>query len=230
MRNATKVTVSTFGAIAGLAGIEHGIDETLQGNIAPDGMMILSWPGSELFRILAGEPAMTIVSNFLVTGILAILFSLVFFVWATMFVQRKNGGLVLILLSIVMLLVSGGFGPPLLGIIIGAAGTRINAPSTWWRTHLPVGLRRSLGKLWPWSFAACIIAWLYLFPGSILLDYFFGVGNPGAIAIVALSAFGSLLLTIVAGFAHDSIQQELGALVHKPLAGHSSGRSCVPGS
>ena len=97
MRSATKVTVSTFGALAGLAGIEHGIGETLQGNIAPDGMMILSWPGSALFRILAGEPAMTIVPNLFVTGMLAILFSLVFLVWATMFVQRKNGGLVLIL-------------------------------------------------------------------------------------------------------------------------------------
>jgi hypothetical protein len=33
---------STFGVLAGLAGIEHGIGETLQGNVAPDGMMILS--------------------------------------------------------------------------------------------------------------------------------------------------------------------------------------------
>ncbi|MFH1632819.1 MAG: hypothetical protein ABIG63_02260 [Chloroflexota bacterium] len=209
MRNATKVTVSTFGALAGLAGIEHGFGETLQGNVAPDGMMILSWSDSELFHILAGEPAMTIIPNFLATGILTILFSLVFLVWATMFVHKKNGGLVLILLSIVMLLVGGGFAPPVLGVIVGVAATRINAPLTWWRTHFLVGLRRSLGKLWPWSFAACIIAWLYLFPGSILLDYFFGAGNPGVIAVLSLSAFGSLLLTIVAGFAHDSIQWEI---------------------
>jgi len=206
MRNATKVTVSTFGALAGLMGIEHGFGEVLQGNIAPDGMMILSWPDSELFRILTGEPAMTIVPNLLVTGILAILFSLVFLVWATLFVHRKNGGLVLILLSVVMLLVGGGFGPPILGIIVGAVATRINAPLTWWRTHLPVGLRRFLGKLWPWSFATCIIAWLLLFPGSILLDYFFGVDNPNVIYTFIFSAFGSLLLTIVAGLAHDSIQ------------------------
>jgi hypothetical protein len=33
---------STFGVLAGLAGIEHGIGETLQGNVAPDGMMIFS--------------------------------------------------------------------------------------------------------------------------------------------------------------------------------------------
>jgi len=61
MRNATRVTVSIIGAIVGLMGIEHGIGEALQGNIAPSGLVISSWPGSEFFRILAGEPAMTVV-------------------------------------------------------------------------------------------------------------------------------------------------------------------------
>lgn len=208
MRNATRVTVSTFGALAGLMGIEHGIGETLQGNIAPDGIVISSWPGSVLFRILAGEPAMTIVPNLLASGILAILFSLIFLVWATMFVQRKNGGLVLILLSIAMLLVGGGFGPPMLGIIVGVTATRINAPLTWWRTHLPVGLRRFLGKLWPWSFVAGLVAWLLLFPGSILLDYFFSVSNPElVVSIFFFSALGFLLSTIFAGFSYDSQRQ-----------------------
>jgi len=42
MVRARRVMASTFGVLAGLAGIEHGIGETLQGNVAPDGMMILS--------------------------------------------------------------------------------------------------------------------------------------------------------------------------------------------
>jgi hypothetical protein len=44
MRNATKIFTSTFGAIMALAGIEHGIGEVLQGNVAPNGIMILSRP------------------------------------------------------------------------------------------------------------------------------------------------------------------------------------------
>jgi hypothetical protein len=104
-KRATRATVSTFGALAGLAGIEHGAGEVLQGNVAPDGVMVLSWPGSELYDILAGEPAMTTVPNLLATGILAILVSLVFLVWATMFVRRRHGGPILVLLSGVMLLV-----------------------------------------------------------------------------------------------------------------------------
>jgi hypothetical protein len=62
------------------------------------------------------------------------------------FVQRRGGGLVLILLSIAMLLVGGGFAPPLLRVLTGIAGTGINAVLTWWRRRLPVGVRRFLAR------------------------------------------------------------------------------------
>ena len=209
MKNATSVFASTFGGIMALAGIEHGIGEVLQGNVAPSGMMILSWPELEFFRNVGGEPAMTVIPNLLVTGILAILVSLVFLVWVIRFVQRKHGGLVLILLSIIMLLVGGGIFPPIIGIIVGAVGTKINAPLSWWRAHLSDGLRRFLGKVWPWSFVACLTAWLALFPGINILGYFFGVNDPNLTVILMLFALGSLLLTIFTGFAHDSIQPPL---------------------
>ncbi len=146
---------------------------------------------------------MTIVPNLLVTGILAIIFSLVFLAWATWFVQRKHSGLVLILLSVALLLFGGGFRPPLLGFIVGSAATRINTPFTWWHAHLSIGLRRFLGRLWLWSFVAGLIAWLLL-PGSVILDYFFGVNDPNLIYAFISSAFGFLLVTIFTGFAHDS--------------------------
>ncbi|HDP36314.1 MAG TPA: hypothetical protein ENN27_00375 [Candidatus Atribacteria bacterium] len=90
--------VSAFSIFLGLGGIEHGIGEILQGKIAPSGIVIKSWGESKLFSILAGEPAMTIIPNFLITGVLAIIVSLSIMVWAVAFVQRKNGGLILILL------------------------------------------------------------------------------------------------------------------------------------
>lgn len=203
-RSATRIGVSTFGTIAGVAGIEHGIGEMLQGNAAPAGIVIESWPDSELFGILAGEPAMTIVPNLLLTGTLATLVSLVFLVWATVFVRRKHGGLVLILLSVVMLLVGAGFGPPILGLILGAAGTRINAPLTWWRSHLSAGSRHLLAELWPWSLAAGFAAWLLVMPGTIILDRVVGAPNPDLLVpVLTFSALGLLLLTIFTGFARD---------------------------
>ncbi len=83
MKSATKVMVATLGTLAGLAGVEHGIGEALQGNVAPAGLAIVAWPGSEPFQVLSGEPAMTIVPSLLVTGILAILASLAYVLWAT---------------------------------------------------------------------------------------------------------------------------------------------------
>jgi len=153
---------------------------------------------------------MSIIPNYLVTGILATFFSLIYLVWAIMFVQRQNGGLVLILLSIVMLLVGGGIFPPIIGIIIGALGTAINAPLTWWRAHLSVGQRHFLGKVWPPSFVACLIAWLLLFPGVNILGYFFGLDNPNLTLILIFFALGSLLLTIFSGFGYD-IQRRAGS-------------------
>jgi hypothetical protein len=46
--NATRAVVSTFGVIAALADLARGIREILQGNIAPGGMVFLSWPDSTI--------------------------------------------------------------------------------------------------------------------------------------------------------------------------------------
>jgi hypothetical protein len=207
MRNATRLTVSVFGALAGVSGIVHGIGDIVQGNKAPDGIFILTWPDSPFFDILAGEPAMTIIPNFLITGILAVLFSLSFLIWVTRYVERKNSGLVLILLSAAMLLVGAGFGPFILGVIIGLTATQINSPLNGWRAHVPDGLRRFLGDLWPWAFTAALIAWLMLFPGINMVDYFIGVANADIVYAIAACAFGFLLLTIVTGLARDARKQ-----------------------
>ena len=198
------MTVSTFGVLAGLAGVEHGIGEVLQGNVAPDGVMILSWPGSEPWRIVGGEPAMTVVPNLLVTGILAIIVSLVLLVWSAAFVGRRHGGPVLVLLSVVLLLVGGGFGPPLLGTIIGVAATGMNSPHSRWRVSFPAGPRRFLARVWPWSLAACLLSWLMMLPGTVLLSHFLGVNSEGFVYALILSMFGFLFLTIAAGYARDT--------------------------
>ena len=202
MSNATRATVATFGTIAALAGIEHRVGEIVRGNRTPAGIMIESWPDSALFAIVGGEPAMTIVPNLLLTGILAISVSLIVFVWTTRFVQRTHGGLILMLLSIILLLVGGGFGPPVVGIIVGIAATGIDAQFPWWRTHLPHSAQHVLSAACPWSFGAALIAWLLVMPGSMLIDTFFGL-DERALYTFIIAACSLLLLTIVTGFVRD---------------------------
>ncbi|HAF70118.1 TPA: hypothetical protein DCL37_01955 [Candidatus Acetothermia bacterium] len=120
--SAARIVASIFGVLAGLGGLTHGIGEALQGNVAPEGIVINSWTQGPIATNMGGEPGMTIVPNLLVTGVLTIIVSLAVIVWSVAFVQRKRGGLILILLSTAMLLVGGGFGPPIMGILAGVAG------------------------------------------------------------------------------------------------------------
>ena len=212
MRSTTKVTVLTFAGIMGLAGIEHGIGEIRQGSLPPARLIFPSWPDSAFFRIVGGEPAMTLVPNLLVTGILAILFSLAFLAWAVLFVERKNGGLVLILLAVAMLLAGGGIFPPVIGILIGILATRINAPLTGRRAHHSAALSTFLERIWPWSFGACVLAWLCLFPGINILGYFFGVNDPRYTVMLIVLAFGMLGVTVFTGLTLDNQRH--------PAAGH----------
>lgn len=119
----TRITASILGIFAGIGGgVFHGIGEILQGNSAPKGIMIQAYPA---MQTTAGEPAMTIVPNFLLTGILAIIMGIIVTIWAAVFIRRENGGLVLILLSIIMLLFGGGIVPAIIGVIGGIIGTII---------------------------------------------------------------------------------------------------------
>ena len=115
MRN-LKAAIMGLGIFAGLGGATHGPGEILQGNIAPTDIMIKAWPS---LTALNGEPAMTVLPNFIVAGILTIIVGLLVATWAGKFVERKTGGLELTLLSIVMLLVGGGIIPPFFGVAAG---------------------------------------------------------------------------------------------------------------
>jgi hypothetical protein len=204
MHNATQLTASTFGAVAAVAALEHGIGEVLQGNIAPRGIMILSWPNSAFFQIVAGEPALTLIPNLRLSGIATIFVALVFLGWVTVFIQSKHGGRTTLFLSIVLLLIGGGFGPPILGIISGSIATRINAPLNWSTQPLLLSLRRLLAAAWPWVYVVALAAWLFLFPGINLLAYYWGLDDSSMVYATILFAFGALLLTLITALAHDS--------------------------
>ena len=201
MRSATRLVATWFGVAAGLAGIEHGYFEVLQGNVRPDSLMIASMgPPCDPERIWnACEPAMTVIPSFLITGILAIIAGLAVLIWAAAFVQRRKGGVVLILLSIVLLLVGGGLFPPLIGIIGGAAGTRINAPLSRKAGRLSGRMLSVLARLWPWPLVIFLV-WLL---GQWIVGYFFNdfLRENGYLSLLLIITL--LPLSVFAAYAHD---------------------------
>ncbi len=114
--NKLNVAASGLGIFTGLGGATHGPGAMLQGSVPPANIVFQAWPS---LTALGGEPAMTVIPNLLVTGILTITVGVLLAVWAAKFISRKQSGLILILLAIVLLLVGGGIVPPLFGIAGG---------------------------------------------------------------------------------------------------------------
>ena len=108
MNKATKINVATLGTIFGISGINHGFFETLQGNIPTPGLFIFAIGEAQKMWLHGDEPAFTIIPNFLLTGIAAMIVGLSIIIWSLGFVHKKNGPTVFILLFILLLLVGGG--------------------------------------------------------------------------------------------------------------------------
>ncbi len=111
---------AALGIFTGLGGATHGPGEILQGNIAPQDIIIKAWPS---LTALNGEPAMTVIPSFLFSGVLTIIVGVLMAVWAGKFIEHRIGGVVLILLTVLLLLVGGGLVPPLFGIAGGIIAT-----------------------------------------------------------------------------------------------------------
>jgi len=82
--SATRMVVSAFGVLCGLTGIIAGYFETLQGNVAPSGFIISTigptysmWDTYGIRDLWDTYSAITIIPNFFLTGIVAILVTLV---------------------------------------------------------------------------------------------------------------------------------------------------------
>ena len=196
MRTASRTSISAFGVVVSIAGIEHGIGEILQGNHAPVGMMIESWPGSPFFRMLAGEPAMTIIPNLLVTGLLAIFTTLIFLLLSTVWISKKFAGWVMILAASCHAAVWSGNEPADPGNHPERGHDNHEYPSRKLPSQHPTRFQQLRAKLWPGALIFSLASWLVVLPGLPLLDYFGDVNSPALVVVVVLLAIGTLLLTL----------------------------------
>ena len=198
MRKATRTVAATFGVLASIAGLGHGVTEILQGNVRPASFMFASIgaPCVPEKAWHACEPAMTLLPNLLIAGVLSVLMGLVLMVWSVAFIHRRNGGSLLILLSFILLMVGGGFFPPLIGIAGGIAGTFINKPLG----DKPAGnLVRFTSRLWPWPLIILVV-WSM---GQYLVGYLANDFLKSIMGFALLLILIPLPLSIYTGYTHD---------------------------
>jgi len=206
MNRATKIIVSTMGVLLGIAGIDHGFFETLQGNQPTTGLIIQAIGPAQRIWVHGTEEAFTLIPNFLVTGILAIMVSLTIMIWSVGFVHKRHGSTIFILLFILLVLVGGGIGQIIFFTLAWAVSTRINLPLTWWRKVLPVNIRQGLAKLWPVTLT--VVSVCFLFALEIAAWGFVpGISDPDQRLYICWSFLGiglaAYFLTFISGFAHD---------------------------
>lgn len=207
INRATRTVASTFGILVGLAGIDHGIFEILQGNTPTNNIVIAAIGSAQRFWEYGEETALTIVPNFLLTGILAVFFGILVIVWSIAFIDRRYGSAVFFLLGGILFLVGGGFAPIFTTVLASLVTTGIKGPLKLWRMILPGFLRKFLAKFW----LATLIAFVILFFVSVEIAIF---GWPLTVFYDAATTFdilnklsfimlGFMLLAPITGFAHD---------------------------
>lgn len=204
---ATRVIASTLGVIVGLAGIDHGIFEIMQGNTPTNDIMIAAIGPVQRFWEYGEETALTVVPNFLITGILAVTFGILVTIWSLTFIDRRFGSVIFLLLGTILFLVGGGFAPIFTTILASLVATGINRPLKIWRMILPDFLGRFLSKIW----MGTLVTFVILFFISVEIAIF---GWPLTSFYDANTAFdilnklsyimlGFMLLAPLTGFAHD---------------------------
>ena len=206
MNRATRTIVSILGAFFAIGGIDHGFFELLHGNNPTPGLFIQAIGQANRFWVYGTEDAFTLIPNFLLTGILVIIFSLAIMVWLVGFIHTPHGSSVFFLLFVGLFLVGGGVGQVFFFLPAWAVSTRINSPLTWWR-EVPARSRPAgLARLWPGTLAAGCA----LFPGCARNRHFWlrpGVINPDMKNYICWSILAAglvaILFTFVAGFAQD---------------------------
>lgn len=209
MNRATKIIVSTFGVLLGISGINHGFFEMLQGNNSTNTLIFESIGVANRMWLYGFETAFTIIPNYLITGFLAILISMMIIVWSVAFVQKKNGSFVLILLFILLFLTGGGMGQVIFFLPLWGVATYINNPLIWWRKNFPGCIQKVFSRIWPFTLTIDSI----LFLAALEIAVFGivpGVTDPNYKLFISWSLLvGALLLfavTFISALAND-IQQ-----------------------
>lgn len=98
-----RITASAIGVLLGLSGIlNHGIFEILQGYIKTDGFYIEAIGENHRYWLYGTEGAFTIIHNFLLTGISAILVGITIIFWSIKYIHIKHGATVFLALLILL--------------------------------------------------------------------------------------------------------------------------------
>ena len=210
--NATRVIAASIGVFFGLfSGVNHGLFELLQGNKPTDGLVIDAIGDAQKFWPLGGEPAFTLIPNFMLTGIASMIVGLAIVIWLIWFLDSEYGRSVFLGLFVLSFLVGGGIGQIAFFIPTWAFATRMDKPLNWWRKVLHRSIWPFLSRLWIITLILALITMLIGLEMAIF-GYFPGITEPSIIESTALLfvlvAAILCIISFIAGFGHELRRME----------------------
>jgi hypothetical protein len=207
LNKSTRIITSTLGILLAVAGFEHGLFEALQGSTPTNGFFIQAIKKTMQRWAYGGEDAFTLIPNYLVTGIASMSVSVFIIIWSVLFVHKRHGPVVLLLLFVLLTLVGGGIGFIPFFIVTWAYATRIAKPLIWWKKILSKKASTAIGAIWPYTLSAAVVCWGVAIEIAVL-GYFPGHSDAEILlAIVWAFLLAAMLLiniTCISGFAHDT--------------------------
>src|SRR3974390_1048860 len=89
----TRTIASTLGVLVGIGSIDHGILECLQGFRPTPDLLVYALGSGYRWTVWkqGGEGALTLIPNFLLSGIIATLLGLPIIVWSLRFIASRRG-------------------------------------------------------------------------------------------------------------------------------------------
>jgi hypothetical protein len=187
-----RKVAAALGVCVGVSGLDHGFFETLQGSTRTPGLLIAAIGPDQVMWAHGTEDAFTIVPNFLITGILAMVLGLATIVWSIGHIDRPDGSRTLLLLGSVLFLVGGGAGMVVFLLAGWAAARRIHRPSGRSWSILPPRAGAALRRALPGLVAAGLASYL-LAVAIAITGYVPGVPDPDQALVVC---WGLLLASL----------------------------------
>ena len=193
-----RIVAAVIGVAIIIGGLTHNYWEIRQGNLPTGGIFIDSVGPEQLKWSEGQDPGMTVIPNFLATGIVGFIFGTAAVIWAVFFIHKPRGPLVFLLLMIAQTLSGGGIGYIPFYIVAWAYATRINKPLTGWDRILTPGLRRWVSKLWMPAMIGAAVLWILLLETSIYGFFWEVIGKQQLLYTIWWSLLAVMVLMNIA--------------------------------
>jgi hypothetical protein len=134
-------------------------------------------------------------------------------IWSGWFIDRKYGAGILMLLSLTLFLVGGGFAPIFMAILASLTASRINKPLTWWKKYLSGSFGNFLARIWRGTLIAFVLVFVISVEIAIFgwpLTSFYDADTTFAyLNLLSYIMLGLMLLSVLTAIAHDCVHPKM---------------------